>query len=74
MHGLIAEAVRPLIAYFYAPERPAPPPTVSDLRRLCRPDEGVDVAVLSQHFGALASAENGRVFIYECERVRAATS
>jgi hypothetical protein len=74
MHGLIAEAVRPLIAYFYAPEQPAPSPTVSDLRRLCRPDEGVDVAVLSQHFDALASADNGRVFIYECERVRAATS
>jgi hypothetical protein len=74
MHDLLPEVMRPLIGYLFAPERPALPPTVSDLLRLCRPEEGVDVAVLSQHFGPLASADNGRVFIYECERVRAVTS
>jgi hypothetical protein len=73
MEDRIPPASRSVVEYFFEPQRAASPPGVGDLVRLCRRDEGVDVAVLSQNFGSLASAHNGRVFIYECERVRGLT-
>jgi hypothetical protein len=50
------------------------PPSVTDLLRLCGPDEPVNVAVLRDNFGPLVSRTNGRVFVYECADVRAAAS
>jgi hypothetical protein len=49
------------------------PPAVTDLLRLCGQDEPVDVAILRDNFGPLVSRTNGRVFVYECADVRAAT-
>ena len=65
---------RPGVRYLSQSERPWGPPSFADLRRLCRPEERVDVVVLSNRFADTASANNGGVFIYECERVRAVAS
>jgi hypothetical protein len=69
--GRLPEVFQRMANYLFAGDGTTRPATVSDLRRLCRVDEGVDVAVLAQRFDDLASAENGRVFVYECDRVRA---
>lgn len=45
-------------------------PTRADLEKLCR-DEAIDFLVLKQGFPGLYSAENGRVFVYDCRKVRA---
>lgn len=48
-------------------------PSVTDLLRLCGPNEPLDVAILRDNFGPFVSKTNGRVFVYECADVRAAT-
>jgi hypothetical protein len=48
-----------------------PAPNVDDLRRLCTEPE-LDYVVLSVEFRELNPASNGRVYIYDCRRVRAA--
>jgi hypothetical protein len=71
---LVPEVPSSMVEYLYAPEAPSSSPRLADLERVCRRDEDVDVVVLSQHLGNRASADNGRVFLYECERVRALAS
>jgi hypothetical protein len=41
----------------------------ADLERLCR-EEAVDFAVLPQAFDGLYAASNGRVYVYDCRRLR----
>jgi hypothetical protein len=50
-----------------------PAPTQEDLSRLCQ-EPGLDYVVIPQEFPGLFAATNGRIFVYECYRVRAATS
>ena len=50
-----------------------PAPTQEDLARLCQ-EPGLDYVVIPQEFPGLFAATNGRIFVYECYRVRAATS
>ncbi|MBM3994275.1 MAG: hypothetical protein FJ303_09015 [Planctomycetes bacterium] len=45
-------------------------PTRDDLVRLCR-ERGLDYVVIPHEFPGLYSATNGRVFVYECYKVRA---
>jgi hypothetical protein len=49
-----------------------PPPTRDDLVRLCH-EPGLDYVVIPQEFPGLYSASNGRFFIYECYKIRAAS-
>ena len=44
-------------------------PSTSDLAALCHEDV-IDYAILPDDFGALASASNGHVFVYDCQRLR----
>ena len=46
-----------------------PPPTEADLVRLCQ-EPGLDYVVIEQEFPGLYSASNGRVFVYECYKVK----
>jgi hypothetical protein len=46
-------------------------PGREDLQRLCR-EEGLDYAVLRHDFGGQYAATNGRLFIYDCKRLRGA--
>ncbi len=46
-------------------------PGLRDLERLCRED-GVDFAILPMEIPGRYAASNGRVYIYDCRRVRAA--
>jgi hypothetical protein len=57
----------------WGPDMNASAPTVADLRQLCRAEEDVDVAILGRNLGA-AAATNGRIYIYECARVRDGTT
>lgn len=47
-------------------------PTRDDLIRLCR-EAGLDYVVIPQKFDGLYSATNGRIFVYECYKVNAAS-
>ena len=47
----------------------SPSPTRQDLVRLCQ-EPGLDYVVIPQEFPGLYSASNGRVFVYECYKVR----
>lgn len=49
----------------------SPEPTVADLVRLCH-EPGLDYVVVPHEFPGLYSASNGRVYLYECYKVRAA--
>jgi hypothetical protein len=42
---------------------------LADLERLCR-EEAVDFAVLPQAFDGLYAATNGRIYVYDCRRLR----
>jgi hypothetical protein len=68
----LSYSVKAMVDRLFRPELGMSPPTTADLSRLCRPDEAVDVVVLQQDFDGLFSASNGRVFIYECARIRTA--
>lgn len=46
-----------------------PEPTQDDLARLCA-DPGLDFVVIPQEFPGLFSASNGRIYVYECQKVR----
>lgn len=46
-----------------------PPPTADDLVRLCA-EPGLDYVVIPQEFPGLYSATNGRIYVYECSKVR----
>ena len=48
-----------------------PDPTEADLVRLCQ-EPGLDFVVIPQEFPGLYSASNGRIFVYECYKVRSA--
>jgi hypothetical protein len=48
-----------------------PAPSQEDVARLCR-EPGLDYLILKHEFPGLVTAGNGRVFIYECQAVRAA--
>ncbi|HZZ82432.1 MAG TPA: hypothetical protein VFE62_28290, partial [Gemmataceae bacterium] len=45
-----------------------PPPTEADLVRLCA-EPGLDYVIIPQEFPGLYSASNGRIFVYECDKV-----
>lgn len=47
-----------------------PPPNEADLLQLCA-EPGLDYVVIPQEFPGLYAATNGRVFVYECSKVRA---
>jgi hypothetical protein len=44
-------------------------PTRADLERLCR-EQALDFAILPQAFEGLYAATNGRLYIYDCRRLR----
>jgi hypothetical protein len=50
-----------------------PEPTEADLIRLCQ-EPGLDYVVITQEFPGLYSATNGRIFVYECYKVRSELS
>jgi hypothetical protein len=50
-----------------------PAPSRGDLVRLCN-EPGLDYVVIPQEFPDLYSATNGRIFVYECYKVRTADS
>ncbi|MBI1832826.1 MAG: hypothetical protein HYR84_15405, partial [Planctomycetes bacterium] len=50
-----------------------PAPTRDDLIRLCR-DPGLDYVAIPHEFPGLHSASNGRIFVYECYKVRTAAT
>lgn len=50
-----------------------PEPTREDLIRLCQ-EPGLDYVVVPHEFPGLYSATNGRIYIYECYKVKNATS
>ena len=62
-------AVRGLAA-IYQHDLDSPGPTVADLARLCAEPE-LDYAILKHEFPGLYAATNGRVYIYDCQQVRA---
>ncbi|HVS37847.1 MAG TPA: hypothetical protein VMS17_19975 [Gemmataceae bacterium] len=47
------------------------PPTLKDLAAVCQ-EEGVDYVAVPEAFNAPCVASNGRIYIYDCEQVRAA--
>ena len=47
----------------------SPPPTQDDLVRLCR-EPGLDFVAIPQEFPGLYSASNGRIFVYECYKLK----
>ncbi|MSQ95468.1 MAG: hypothetical protein EXR98_13045 [Gemmataceae bacterium] len=49
------------------------PPSEADLVRLCQ-EPGLDFVVVPQKFPGLYSATNGRIYVYECYKVRTASS
>lgn len=49
-----------------------PEPTQEDLVRLCQ-EPGLDYVVIPQEFPGLYSASNGRLFVYECYKVKNAS-
>jgi hypothetical protein len=51
----------------------SPAPSREDLVRLCQ-EPGLDYVVIEQEFPGLFSASNGRVFIYECYKVKNSSS
>jgi hypothetical protein len=51
----------------------SPSPSKEDLVRLCR-EPGLDYVVIEQEFPGLYSATNGRIFVYECYKVRTIAS
>ncbi len=51
----------------------SPDPTRDDLIRLCQ-EPGLDYVVVPHEFPGLYSASNGRVFVYECYKVRNTSS
>jgi hypothetical protein len=65
-----APVIKIMISRLFRPELGTRPPTREDLAHLCRTEEGVDMAILRQDFGGLSSGSNGRIYIYECARVR----
>jgi hypothetical protein len=46
-----------------------PEPSEADLIRLCQ-EPGLDYVVIPQEFPGLYSASNGRLFVYECYKIR----
>jgi hypothetical protein len=62
---------RMMASNLWGPDLETTAPTETDLRRLCRAEEEVDVAILNRDFSGLAAANNGRIYIYECARLRA---
>lgn len=46
-----------------------PPPTRDDLIRLCQ-EPGLDYVVIEEEFPGLYSASNGRLYVYECYKVK----
>ncbi len=62
-----------LIERLYKEPFDGPPPTEEDLARLCA-DPGLDYVVIPQEFPGLYSAGNGRIFVYECNKVNKASS
>ncbi len=47
------------------------PPTLDDLAAVCQ-EEGVDYVAVPEAFDVPCAASNGRIYIYDCRRVRAA--
>jgi hypothetical protein len=46
-----------------------PEPTEADLLRICQ-EPGLDYVVITHEFPGLYSASNGRIFVYECYKVK----
>lgn len=57
-----------LIEEKYQAKFDGPAPTEEDLVRLCQQPE-LDFVVIPQEFPGLYSATNGRIYVYECEKV-----
>jgi hypothetical protein len=51
----------------------SPEPTKADLARLCQ-EPGLDYVVIPHEFAGLYSATNGRVYVYECYKIRGANA
>jgi hypothetical protein len=65
------EAKKMAMANLFKIDFDSPAPTPADLVRLCQ-EPRLDYVVLPQEFPGLYSATNGRIFVYECYKVRAA--
>ena len=59
----------PLIEKFHETKFDDPGPNAEDLIRLCQ-EPGLDFVVVQQEFPGLYTAGNGRIFVYECDKVR----
>ncbi len=53
----------------YGAQFSGPAPTEEDVVRLCQ-DPGLDYIVVPHEFPGLPAATNGRIFVYECKKVR----
>jgi hypothetical protein len=69
----IAPECIPLIEKFHEAKFEDPEPTETDLVRLCQ-EPGLDYVVIPQEYPGLYLASNGRIFVYECEKVKNSTS
>ena len=47
----------------------ADPPTLDDLAYVCRQEEGVDYVAVPEAFDVPCAADNGRIYIYDCQQV-----
>lgn len=61
-----------ILERLYGAKFAGPGPSEADLLRLCAEPE-LDFVIVPHEFPGLYSATNGRIFVYECYKVRAAT-
>jgi hypothetical protein len=69
MGDLASDRIRPIVTRLFERGLDSPEPTTADLERLCA-EPGLDYVILRQGFPGLYSATNGRVFVYDCQKVR----
>jgi hypothetical protein len=69
----MTDGAKGIIERLYRLKLDGPPPTRDDLVRLCQ-ESDLDYVVIPQEFPGLYSASNGRIFVYECNKVRNTSS
>jgi hypothetical protein len=71
MEALVPEVYKLSIRRLFQADFDHPSPTVEDLGRLCQ-EPGLDYVLAKQDIAGLATADNGRLYVYDCRQVRAA--
>ena len=69
--AFINDEFKEALARLFGVEFDCPAPNADDIARLCH-EPGLDYVIVHQEFPGLVAAGNDRIFIYECQQVRAA--